>query len=160
VTSTAVPLATHREFIAAAVDQLVATLERLGDGRINERPALAGANSPSGIVVHCCGVMEWWGGHVIAGRTVSRDREAEFRTVGSVAEITGRLRAQRRQLELDLVDFAADDAPRGGIAPAGQYGRTHPTQGHVLLHIYEELTRHQGQLDLTEDLLMSEPARR
>jgi hypothetical protein len=110
--------------------------------------------------VHCCGVMEWWGGHVIAGRTVVRDRESEFRTVGSVAEITGRLQAQHRQLQLDLVDFAADDPPRGGIAPAGQYGRTHPTQGHVLLHIYEELTRHQGQLDLTEDLLTSELARR
>ena len=82
--TTSISVSTYLEFVASTMAAMVSTVRWLGDERVNQRPRLPGANSPYAIVVHCCGVMEWWGGHVIAGCPVSRDREAEFRATGTV----------------------------------------------------------------------------
>src|SRR5579884_213282 len=66
------------EFIERAIDGLSAILEDLGDELANRRPDLPGANSCFAILTHCLGVMEYWGGEVIAGRSIVRDRPAEF----------------------------------------------------------------------------------
>ena len=66
-------------YVEAAVDAMVAIVTGLGDDLANTRPDLPGANSPYAILFHCLGVMEYWGGEVIAGRPVERDRDAEFR---------------------------------------------------------------------------------
>lgn len=46
---------------------------------------LPGTNAPYGIVTHCLGVLDYWVGQCVAGRTIQRDREAEFRAQGPVA---------------------------------------------------------------------------
>lgn len=149
----AVPLTTYADFVADAVAAMSEVLHQLGDKKINRRPALPGANSPCAIVVHCCGVMEWWGAHVIAGRSVNRDRDAEFRATGSVAEVDALLVAQHQRLLEDLTALVPGDPPRGGLPVDGRYGRSQPTQGHAAMHLYEELAHHLGHLDLTADLL-------
>ena len=82
---------------------------------------------------------------------VSRDRDAEFTASGAVAALaadTDRVRASLRDW-VARADVAA--------APANP---THPdqdwyaaTQGGVLLHVYEELAQHRGQLEITRDVL-------
>lgn len=131
------------------------TLTDLGDHRVNRRPALDGANSPYVIVRHCLGVMEFWGGQVIADRAIERDRAAEFVATGDVATLLTAMSAQRARLGADLADFDGAAPPRGPLDDRHREDMPEfiGTQGGVLLHIYEELAQHRGHLDLTADLV-------
>jgi len=61
-------------FVDEALNGMVAIVSELGDEGANRRPDLPGANSAYAILFHCLGVMEYWGGQVVAGRTIERDR--------------------------------------------------------------------------------------
>jgi hypothetical protein len=74
-------------YVERAIDAMADILAGLGGELANRRPDLPGANSPYVILRHCLGVMEYWGGHVVAGRDVERDRPAEFRASGPVASL-------------------------------------------------------------------------
>ena len=83
-------------FVDEALDGMVAIVTKLGDDKANRRPDIPGANSPYVILHHCLGVMEYWGGHVVAGRPTHRDRAAEFRASGPVDELVARARRRPR----------------------------------------------------------------
>ena len=145
-------------FVDQALDAMVAIVRELGDDRASTRPDLAGANAPYAILTHCLGVMEYWGGALVAGRTIARDRDAEFQAQGPVDDLARRTAEARRQLETDLALLEATAPPRqtpglpeDAASPIGL------TQGGVLLHLYEELTQHLGQLELTRDVLVARP---
>lgn len=141
-------------FVDHALDEMVAIVRLLGDEDANRSPDLAGANSPYAILTHCLGVMEYWGGAMVAGREIERDRDAEFRAHGPVAELIARTAAARRQLEADLAAAEPLSPPRGAGDPedaALPFGRT---QGGVLLHVYEELAQHLGHMELSRDVLL------
>jgi hypothetical protein len=137
-----------------ALDGMVGIVALLGDERANQTPDLPGANSPYAILTHCLGVMEYWGGHVIAGRQIERDRRAEFVATGQVRALVSRVGRAREQLRRDLESFDPSAPPRGmvqrddGAIPVGR------TQGGALFHIYEELSQHLGQMELTRDILL------
>jgi hypothetical protein len=137
-----------------ALDGMVGIVEALGDERANQAPDLPGANSSFAILTHCLGVMEYWGGQVIAGRRIERDREAEFVATGKVRDLVARTRAAREQLVRDLDTFDPAAPPRGAVQRddlAIPIGRT---QGGALFHIYEELSQHLGQMEITRDVVM------
>lgn len=140
-------------FADRALDGMADILAALGDDRANRAPDLPSANSAYAIVNHCLGVLEYWAGHLVAGRTVHRDREAEFRASGPVNGLLDRVARAKHQLRADVA--AADPAaplrhePRPGHYLAGQG----LTQGGALLHVYEELAQHHGQLEITRDLV-------
>ena len=54
-------------YVDRAVEAMADIVGDLGDDLANARPGLPGANSPYAILRHCLGVMEFWGGHVVAG---------------------------------------------------------------------------------------------
>lgn len=142
-------------FVDAALEAMINIVVALGDDDANARPDLPGANSPYVILTHCLGVMEEWGGRMVAGRPITRDRPAEFTASGPVDDLVDRARAARRQLGVDLAELDADAPPRS--APQGDtidrpYGRT---QGGVAMHIYEELSQHLGHMELTRDIIVA-----
>ena len=114
---------------------------------------VVGANSVYALVVHCCGVMERWGGESIAGRSIHRDRAAEFTATGTIGQLEEIVAAQRRRWVTDLADYEAGAPPRG---PDGwEEGDPEPiTQGFIALHVIEELFQHLGHVDLTVDLVL------
>src|SRR5262245_51250555 len=144
-------------FVDEALDGMVAIVESLGDDGANRRPDLPGANSAYAILFHCLGVMEYWGGEVVAGRTIERDRDAEFRATGPVSDLVARARRARAQLVEDMAGLDPSAAPRCPLPPddpdaALPIART---QGGALIHIYEELAQHRGQMELTRDVIRS-----
>lgn len=141
-------------YVESALDQQLAIAAGLGDERVNRLPDLDGANSPYAIVTHCLGVMEYWGGEVVAGRSIERDRAAELRAVGTLAELTPRVEAAKARLRADVATAEPDAPPRK--PPSGPVEPGYGTQGGVLMHIYEELAQHLGQLELTRDLLLAD----
>jgi len=142
-------------YVDHALEEMVAIVRGLGNELANDKPALPGANSPFAIVTHCLGVMEGWAGETIGGRAVTRDRDAEFAASGSVDALVAQVAAARARFvaDLDSLDARAPlrGAPRTGLS-AYPYGRT---QGGVVLHVFEELYQHLGQLEITRDLLVA-----
>lgn len=139
-------------FVNRAIDGMVAIVGELGDQLAGARPQLPGANSPYVILHHCLQILDYWGGHVVAGREVQRDRDAEFRAAGPVAELITAAAAARRQFAADLAT-AEPAAPARRPPLASSWTGPRETQGHALLHILEELAQHHGQAELTRDIL-------
>src|SRR2546421_12521169 len=138
---------------------MVAIVTELGDDLSNRRPDMPGANSPYAVLTHCLGVMEYWAGHLVAGRTIQRDRDAEFRASGPVADLVERTRQARRQLESDIAELDPFAPPR---RPANAKDLDLPlarTQGGALMHVYEELSQHRGQMETCHDVLLAPWAR-
>lgn len=135
-----------------AIDELIAIVSELGDELANRRPELSGANSPYATLAHCLGVMEYWAGHVVSGREDHRDRPAEFTASGPIAELIARAERAREQFNADVSSADLSAAPRTST-DLGAPAASRVTQGHVLMHVYEELAQHLGQLEITRDLL-------
>jgi uncharacterized damage-inducible protein DinB len=142
---------TYLRFCDEALVAMRDIVVELGDELANRRPDLAGANSPFAILTHCLGVTARWASTVNLGEVVPRDRDAEFTATGAVATLA----ADTDRIRESLRDWVARTDP--SAAPANP---THPRQdwyaatcGGVLLHVYEELAQHRGQLEVTRDLL-------
>ena len=142
-----------RWYVEKALDDMVTIVEGLGDDLVNERPDLPGANTPYAIVFHTCGVVRWWGRHVLAGEAVVRDRPAEFRASGSVADLLALVAETRAAFAQDCAGAAPDDPPRGHVDDFDRATPLGATQAGVLLHVVEEAYQHLGQLELTRDVL-------
>jgi hypothetical protein len=140
-------------YIDEALAGMVRIVSELGDDLANRAPDLPDANSPFAILTHCLGVLEDWGGSYIAGRTIARDRDAEFRAEGRVPDLVARAQRARDQLRTDLADFDPASPVLGLIDPAEADLPFYRTQGGALIHIYEELAQHYGQMEVTRDLL-------
>ena len=136
-----------------AFDQMLAVADRLGDERVNERPIAPHVNSVASVVVHCCGVAEFWLGHVGTGRPSHRDRDAEFTTTASVAELHERVAACLAQLDAD-VDAIEREAPTDvtGLARL-QVAPGDPTS--LVVHVIEELFQHLGHCEIAADALLA-----
>lgn len=135
-----------------AIDALIAIVGELGDDLANRRPELPGANSPYSILTHCLGVMEYWAGHVVSGREDHRDRSAEFTASGPVSDLIARAERAREQFNADVAAADPTAAPRSA-ADLGTPASAPVTQGQVLMHVYEELAQHLGQLEISRDVL-------
>jgi Protein of unknown function (DUF664) len=140
-------------YVERAVGQMADIVGELGDDLANRRPALPGANSPYVILRHCLGVMEFWGGQVVAGRTVQRDRAAEFRASGPVAALIAATRDGRAAFRADAAKADPGAPPRGTHPSKDRDELETRTQGTALLHVLEEVTQHLGQMELTRDVL-------
>lgn len=136
-----------------ALDQYAAICRELGDDLVNEQ--VDAGNSAFALATHVVGVMTRWGRTVNRGIVVPRDRDAEFTATGTVEEALALLEAGRAALHEDVAATSPGDAPAN--PPPGR-DRDDPglrTQGGVLLHVYEELAQHLGQLEVTRDLLVA-----
>jgi hypothetical protein len=148
-------------FIDDALNGMVAIVSDLGDELANAAPDMPGANSPYAVLTHCLGVIDWWGGAMIAGRAVVRDRAAEFEASGPVAPLVERARVVRRQLEQDVADIEPSaPPPRVPLDPDDADLPLGRTRGGALVHIATELTQHWGQMEITRDLLRAPWGRR
>ena len=95
-------------YINGALDGMVQIVEALGDERVNLRPNnMPNTNSPFAILTHCVGLTRYFIGTALAGRQVHRDRDAEFRAQGTVADIRQVVREIQQHLPDDLTGATA-----------------------------------------------------
>jgi uncharacterized damage-inducible protein DinB len=136
-----------------AFTQMLDVADRLGDERVNDRPHGLETNAVAALVIHCCGVTEFWIGHVALGRPTHREREAEFSSTATVAELHAKVDATLVQLREDL---AAIDAGRTQPDRTGRQFMEggDESDGAIVLHVLEELYQHLGHMELAADALM------
>ena len=154
--SVAVSTADFLWFAELALEEMTRIVGELGDDLANRRPPLAGANSPYVILTHCLGVMEYWGGATVAGRSITRDRDAEFTARGDVGSLCRRAEAARMRLREDLSELDPSMTPVSVRRDPADPVAYSDTKGAVLLHILEELFQHLGQMEVTRDMLEAE----
>jgi hypothetical protein len=138
-----------------ALDGYAAIVTELGDDLVNARLAgVPGSNSAFALVTHLAGMAARWGRTVNRGILVPRDRDAEFTAAGTAEEALALLEATRTGLREDARAASPREAPAD---PAHDNDGTiaYATQGEVLLHVYEELAQHLGQLEVTRDVLLA-----
>lgn len=144
--------ATAGRYIRHAFTQMLAVADRLGEARVNERPLGPQTNPVAALIIHCCGVTEFWLGHVGLGRASSRERESEFSATATVPELHSLVDATLVQLDDDL------DRVMGATAPPDEGGRVFlldgdESDGSLVLHVIEELYQHLGHMELAADAL-------
>ena len=143
-------------FVKRAFDGMLTIVEELGDELANKQPDVPGANSPYTILFHCVGMTHYWIGTLLGGRPNNRDRDAEFASQGKSAELGKAVQELKAQIVIDLKNFQGESLleakPAGSYTPMPGYSAW--TQGAVLVHTYEELAQHHGQMELTRDILI------
>ena len=142
-------------FVDDCLEAMTAIVEELGDDLANTRPDLPGANSPYALLTHCLGVMEFWGGAMVAGRPIERDRDAEFVAVGPVAGVRENVARARQRFLADLDQLDSRARPKGSLPPEDAGLPFDRSQAGVLVHVFHELAQHLGQLELTRDVLLT-----
>ena len=141
------------DYCDLALDGFAAIVRQLGDDLVNARVDAPGSNTASGLVAHVVGVMGYWASTVNRGVVVPRDRAAEFTTTGTVDELLALLDAGRTRFHADVRSASPREAPLNPPRPDER--PRFATQGDVLLHVYEELAQHLGQLEVTRDVLLA-----
>jgi hypothetical protein len=140
-------------FLDEQLEGMIGIVTELGDDLANRRPDIPETNTPYQVLTHCLGVMEFWGGYVVSGRRITRDRDAEFVASGPVAELVDRARQQRARFADDVAGAEVRAEPRNVLPEP--YDDGYATQGAVLVHVYEELAQHRGQMEGIRDVLLA-----
>ncbi len=154
--------------MAGAAAQFAMVFERIGQDALtalkdipgetlNRKLDLPETNSLFALATHLYGAAEFWTLALGAGRTVSRDRAAEFSASGTFDDLAARCRrwiADVHDAFDTLPDAALDKVVDGppnayrGTLPPGQM-----TARECLLHGVEHAALHLGHIQLTRQLL-------
>ncbi len=144
-------------FVERAVRGMAGIVAELGDDLAGTKPDVPGANTAYALLTHCLGVIEYWAGQVNLGRDVHRDRDAEFVATGPVGDLLVRTDAVLAQFAADVADADSNAAP---ALPPDDWARgphRELDQAGVLMHVYEEVAQHHGQMEVLRDALRAGP---
>src|SRR5215467_4218882 len=140
-------------YMSAAFDGMLSIAEELGDERLNQRPQnMPNTSTPFAILTHCIGLTRYWLGTVIAGRQIARDRDAEFRARGTVADLRQAVHQVKQEIQADITHVQGDQPSAFPAAVRPQHKEW--TQGHFLLQCYKELAQYHGHMELTWDIML------
>ena len=141
------------DFSERTLEGMSRVLDRLDDVSVNARPSIPDASSPFQLATHALGAFAWWTSHMVCGRPVDRDRDAEFEASGTLAELHAALGRARDELDAIVPQLATASKLHGEPRTQIPLGRPW-TVGACLMHAYEELAQHLGHLEMTVDVLL------
>lgn len=157
--------------MAHEATQIADVLERLGrdalaqlDGipdRLLNRPLpLPETNTLFALASHLVGAGEFWTLTLVGGQAIPRDRAAEFHATGTVDDLRARYDRWLAQLRTVCDDLAPEDMDRVIADPAARrpwMGNAPFTVRDSLLHALEHTALHLGHIQLTRQILRSDP---
>lgn len=132
-------------------DRLLETIAGLDDEAVNWKPPAPGANSLLVLVTHALASAE---DHVVgkaAGKTVVRNRDAEFAATGGAGHLAERGAEVRRRIDEALVALEGrlDDERE---PPLGKWPQPRGTVRDRLIHSVSHTAEHVGHAQLARDL--------
>ena len=139
-----------------ALDGYAAIVRQLGDDLVNARlDGIPGANTASGLVAHVAGDDGSLGEHgQPRRRRAARPRRRVHRHRHGRRRPADCWPPRAPVLHEDARAAVPREHPANPPPPRGRLGLD-ATQGEVLLHVYEELAQHLGQLEVTRDVLLA-----
>lgn len=139
-------------YLRHAFEGMDRVLDRLDDETVNVVPEGWGTNSVAGLIVHCCELTPSWFASPGLGRESTRNRDAEFTTTGTVAELRARIDASVQSASALLAEFVTGPTTPGHPFREFMPG-TDRSDGALVLHVLEELYQHLGHMEVTADAL-------
>lgn len=129
-------------------ETMVQKIEGLTEEQARWRPSPT-ANSLLNLVFHLTGVERGWFESAIAGRTIDRDRDAEFVDLPSDVTVASAVDGYRRRWAIsnEIATSVSPDDPCQSEHTKGMQVRW------VLVHLLEETARHAGHADITRELI-------
>ena len=141
-----------RTRFAYEFDRLLETINGLDDEAVNWRPPVPGANSLLVLVTHAVASAEE---HVVgnaAGKTVVRNRDAEFATTGGSGHLAARAAEVRRRID-DALGGLEGRLDEERDPPFRSWPGSRTTVRDRLIHSVSHTAEHVGHAQLTRDLI-------
>jgi Protein of unknown function (DUF664) len=137
--------------------EIAAQIEGLSDDILNRPLPFADANTLAALATHSVGMGEYWVLALVGGRTIARDRPAEFRASGSAPALVRRFGRWIVDMRA-LLDTLPDEQMNRVVDPPASFrGPELPeviTVRDCLLHVVEHSATHLGHIQITRDLLL------
>ncbi len=146
---------TASRYVHLAFDRMLEVADRVGDDKVNARPIAPQTNAVTSLILHCCGVAEFWLGHVGLGRDSTRDRDAEFSGQATLVELHGLVAMALGQIDADLVALDAGGRQSPFAERRGHLVDGDGSDGSLVLHVIEELFQHLGHCEIAADALLA-----
>ncbi len=143
---------TIKNYFNLAFANMDKVLDRLDDETVNVRPDGWGTNSVAGLITHCCALAPSWLETPGLGRETIRDREAEFATTATIAELRSAIEATNAKIGPLVDEFVAGPTALDHELRVFLPGDDR-SDGALVLHVFEELFQHVGHMDVTADAL-------
>ncbi len=157
---------------SAEARQIAVVLDRIGSGVIetltgvpeavlNRQIALPEANSLFALATHMLGAGEFWVLVMAGERVIDRNRDAEFTASGTFEQIDARCKRWLAAVHDVLDGMPSEQLDRAAEPPAaysgtvGTFGDEPMTVRDCLLHAVEHSALHQGQIEITRQMLMT-----
>jgi uncharacterized damage-inducible protein DinB len=148
-------IAMYAELLREARARIFKTLNGLSGDALNWRPVPDGSNSLYALAIHCLGAERRWIHQIVGGRTIARDRDAEFRALADNLE-TLEATYDEAAIESERVFADLDDLK---IGETRSDGKKDYAVRWCILHIVEHYNEHLGQMALTRQLWENRTAR-
>jgi uncharacterized damage-inducible protein DinB len=135
--------------LAITKNQILEVLKGLGDDAANWQPLPKNTNSMYSMVSHVIGAQNGWVRKIIDGQQIQRDREAELRASGPVAELIERFQKESEGVEAILGNLTLSQLSESRSTPF-QPGTV--SVRWCILHVLSHNATHLGHLQLTRQL--------
>jgi hypothetical protein len=139
-----------RSRLVRELDRIVKVLDGLDEEAVNWKPAAPSANTLLVLATHALGAAEDHVVRQVAGRPITRSRDAEFAAKGSAAGLSVRAAEAKQRIEDAL----------NGLDPASLGDERETPFGKrivrdLLVHAVAHASEHAGQAELTRDLYVA-----
>ncbi len=147
--------------VAKAIELLardvLTELKDVPEAILNRPVQMPEANSLFAIATHLVGAGEAWTLGFVGGRTIQRDRAAEFHATGKYADIDQRYERWIADLHDTLDTLPDSELGRPTTAPVYREGLDAEVMlvGDVLVHALEHTALHLGHVQITKQVLMT-----
>src|SRR2546427_12493682 len=135
-------------------DRLLETIADLDDEAVNWKPPAPGANSLLVLITHALGSAEEHVVGIAAGRTVVRNRDAEFAAKGAASQLASRAAEVRSRITeaLSSLQGRLDEEPD---PPFRRWPASRGTVRDRLVHSVSHTAEHVGHAQVTRDLYLA-----
>jgi uncharacterized damage-inducible protein DinB len=131
-------------------EQTREVLRGLSDEAANWRPLSKDANSLYAILSHLVGSQNFWFRQVIAGETIKRDREAEFRASGKLQVVVSTWEKSSSEMERILSTLSPAQLDENRASP---FRPEQPVSVRwCILHVLSHNATHLGHIQLTRQM--------
>ncbi len=132
-------------------NQIRDAVRGLSEEAVNWQPLPKDTNSIYAILIHLLGADDNWVKHVINGRSIDRDREAEFRASGNPKDIMNRFEKVGKENENILSKLSSPQLGETRKVHIQQEERTVSVRW-CILHVISHYALHLGHIQLTRQL--------
>ncbi len=146
---------TYAELLREARTRIWKLMDGLNQDALNWHPTPDASNSIYALVTHCLGAERRWIHQIVGGRSIVRDRDAEFR---ALADNPATLQTTYAEAAIET-ERVLNDLTLDAMAELKSDGKNQASARWCILHIVEHYNEHIGQIALTRQLWENRTAR-